>query len=112
VTKIVKQFKKLVEFNGLADSLFDEADRQRHEKFSQLLFFAVADSYCKANNLDLSREPNAGRGPVDFKLSQGQARVLDELKLSSNSKALDGLLAQLPEYAKAEESPYNILVLV
>jgi len=28
-------------------------------------------SYCQANNLDLSPESDAGRGPVDFKISQG-----------------------------------------
>lgn len=112
VSTIAKHFKKMVESNGHAHLLFDDNGGARHEKFSQLLFFAIADSFCRANKLELSREPNAGRGPVDFKLSNGNGRALVELKLSSNSKALDGLLAQLPEYAKAEGSPFNLFVLL
>ena len=38
---------------------------------NQAIFFGVADSYCDANNIDLTKEGNNGRGPVDFKLSRG-----------------------------------------
>lgn len=82
VDKIVSQFKKHIEDNGLHAHLYGSAGRRRHERFSQLLFFSVADTYCNANNLDLSREPNAGNGPVDFKVSGGyRQRVLVEIKL-------------------------------
>ena len=110
---ITTQFKRLVEINGLSDHLYSDSGRQRPEKFAQLLFYAVADSYCKANNLDLSAEPNAGRGPVDFKLSRGyNVRGTVELKLSSNSKALEGFLVQLPEYALAEQSVFDCFMIV
>jgi hypothetical protein len=77
-------FKKNIEENKLL--LYREDGRARHEVFAQRLFFAVADAYCDANNVDLSREVNAGNGPVDFKLSIGyKGRILVEVKKSSNS---------------------------
>jgi hypothetical protein len=113
VNAIVRQFKRLIEENGLSRLLYSDEGKQRPEKFSQLLFYSLADTYCKANNLDVSAEPNAGRGPVDFKISRGyDARATVELKLSSNSGALNGLLAQLPTYAKAEQSAYSCFVLI
>ncbi|HEY1172761.1 MAG TPA: hypothetical protein VGH19_15445 [Verrucomicrobiae bacterium] len=113
VRKMIKKFKQLVEYNGLSKHLFDESGRQRPEKFSQLLFYAIADSYCEANNLAVSAEPNAGRGPVDFKVDKGyDTKVVVELKLSSNSGALSGLLVQLPEYAKAEQAQHSCYLLI
>lgn len=113
VTSIAKQFKRLIEENGACKLLYNDDGKQRPEKFAQLLFYSIADSYCKANNLDISAEPNAGRGPVDFKLSRGYSnRATVELKLSSNSAALNGLLAQLPAYAKAEQAVHSCFVLL
>jgi hypothetical protein len=110
---IVAQFKKLVEQNKLYEVLYDDNGRARREEFSQRVFFAVADTYCKANNVDLNREPNAGNGPVDFKLSAGyNGRFLVELKKSTNSRLLHGFETQLPEYEKSEathESLYLIM---
>jgi hypothetical protein len=80
---IISHFRKLVENNGLNEVL-----RGQKESAAQRLFFGIADAYCQANDLDVSPEPNAGRGPVDFKFSQGSAaKVLVEVKLTSNSKA-------------------------
>ena len=79
------------------DLLFDSDGRAKIEKASQLLFFGIADAYCQSNNIDISREPQTGRGPADFKLSRGHnERVVVEVKLSSNGGYLDGLTAQLP----------------
>lgn len=113
VYKMAQQFKRLIENNRLCRHLYDDEGHHRPEKYAQLLFFAVADSYCKSNDLDLSAEPNAGRGPVDFKISAGyQSRVLVEVKLSSNSKGLEGLLLQLPAYAKSENADRSIYLLI
>jgi hypothetical protein len=110
---LIAQFKKNVEENKLYEVLYKENGKPRREEFPQLLFFAVADSYCKANNVDLNREPNAGNGPVDFKLSAGyNARLLVELKKSTNSALLHGYETQLTAYEKSEateESVYLIL---
>ena len=104
VLQIVKQFKQLVENNGLNKVLF-VGIKPRHERMSQLLFFTIADIYCKANDLDLSPESNSGRGPVDFKISAGyEARSLVEIKLTSNPQILHGFEKQLEIYKRAENT--------
>jgi hypothetical protein len=113
IRQICKRFRQLIEHNGLNLLLFDDARKPRPEKFSQLLFFGVADCYCAANNLDLSREANAGRGPVDFKISGGyHSRVNVEIKLSTNKKLVSGYTAQLPAYDAAEQTFYSFFVVV
>jgi hypothetical protein len=88
-------------------------DRPRHEEAAQKLFHGIADSYCEANNLDLSREANAGRGPVDFKVSSGyQARVLVEAKLTTNKQLLHGLEDQISEYQKAEKTQTSVYLVI
>ena len=58
---------------------------------------------CSANNVDLSREVNIGRGPVDYKASHGsEFRALIELKLARNTRFWKGLEKQLPKYLEAE----------
>jgi hypothetical protein len=100
---VVAQFKKNIEENKLYEVLYDENGRPRNEVFSQRLFYAIADSYCNANDVDLTREPNAGNGPVDFKLSKGyHGRILVEVKKSSNAKLLHGYETQLAKYQKSE----------
>jgi len=113
VREICIQFRTLIENNGLVKLLYNDDNKRRHEKYPQLLFYGVADSYCKANNLDLSAEPNAGRGPVDFKLSKGyDTRVNVEVKYSSNPKLLKGYEVQLPIYDKAEKSSHSIYLVI
>jgi hypothetical protein len=59
---------------------------------------------CKAANVDLSREANVGRGPVDFKFSAGwQRRALLEVKLLRSTKVVRGAEAQLPQYLRGEQ---------
>lgn len=73
------------------------------ERNAQVLFRSVVIHYCKANDVDLTGESNAGRGPVDFKFSKGwKARALVEIKLARNSRFWEGLLAQTPTYQIAE----------
>jgi len=113
VKKICEKFRWHIEQHGGRELLVLPDGTGRPERCSQILFYAVADGYCAQNDLDLSREPNAGRGPVDFKISRGYVRrVVVELKLSSNPRGLDGLLAQLPTYAEAEQSLHSIFVVI
>jgi hypothetical protein len=89
----------------LVEHLFDEKGKRRPERFAQLLLFAVADSYCKANNLDLSREVNAGIGALDFKISRGIFKVSIEVKFSDNRKLVEGYEKQLLSYNLSEGIP-------
>jgi len=110
--RIVDQFRALVEDKGLWKELWD-GRRPRKEKSAQRIFFATADSYCKFNDLDISPEADSGAGPVDFKFSDGyEARVLVEVKLSTNSKLLQGFERQLEAYKKAESSTSAIYLVI
>jgi hypothetical protein len=113
VRQICRRFKQFLEHNGLNLLLLDDKGNSRPERFSQLLFFGTADCYCDANNLDLSRELNAGRGPVDFKVSAGyHSRVAVEIKLSTNKKLVSGFLSQLPAYNAAEKTFHSIFLVI
>ena len=63
---------------------------------------AISNKYIKTNNLDISFESDAGRGPLDVKVSRGVDKSLCEIKLSTNSQYLHGYQNQVEEYAKAE----------
>jgi hypothetical protein len=80
---------------------------------AQKVFYGVADSYCEANNLDLSPEINSGRGYVDFKVSRGyRAKVVVEVKLTTNSSLRHGYEVQLAEYQKAERTASSVYIIV
>jgi hypothetical protein len=112
VLNICNHFKTLVESNGLSVTFWNDSGQLRNERFAQLLFFGIADAYCCANNLDLNREPNAGRGPVDFKISRGyNARVNVEVKYTSNN-IRSGYEKQLPIYNAAERTFYSIFLII
>ncbi|MGW2204738.1 hypothetical protein [Streptomyces sp. NPDC001774] len=85
----------------------------REERAAQALFRSTVIHYCRANNIDLTGESNAGRGPVDFKFSQGWgSRALIEMKLVRNSKFWDGVLAQQPQYQVSEEVSRGFFVAI
>lgn len=117
VYEVAKQicihFKELIENNGLCKLLYDDKDKQKHESASQLLFFGIASAYCFANNLDLTPEADAGRGPVDFKISFGaSAKIVVEVKLTSNKQLVHGYEKQLPIYKIAEKSQKGIYLVL
>jgi hypothetical protein len=111
---IVNQFIHFIENNSGYRLLWnDDTNRPKGEEATQLLFTGIAKHYCKANNIDISKEANLGRGPVDFKFSQGyRNRVLIEVKLARNSKFWDGLGLQLPKYLEVEEIKFGYFVIV
>ena len=113
VVTICSQFKRLIEDNGLWRLLYDGKNQAKHENAAQLLFFGIADAYCGANNIGISREVNNGQGPVDFKFSIGyQKRVLVEIKLTSNQQLLHGIKKQLPIYMKQENTRKAIYLII
>lgn len=113
VNKILSQFQDLVENKGLWKELWDENGKPRKEKASQRLFFAVAYSYCKANNIDLTPEADSGNGPVDFKLSQGfHSKLVVEIKLSTNGSLVHGYEKQLEIYKKADDTNLGVFLII
>ena len=113
IVKIIcNKYQDLIENNGLYKFFHNSDGTHKNEAFAQMLFFAIAESYCQANNLDLSPESDAGRGPVDFKVSGGaDSKVNVELKLSTN-RLLHGYQTQLPIYNKAEKAVHSIFLII
>lgn len=112
VQEIIKQFAHLIEKRGLSKELWSKGNR-RDEKSVQRIFFAVADSYCKANNLDISPEVDTGTGEIDFKFSVGyECRIIVEVKLSDNPKLVPGYEKQLEAYKNAEKTTKGIYIIM
>jgi hypothetical protein len=105
VETILDQFRFLIEDRDLWKELYTDDGQVRLEKSAQRFLYMSALSYCDANQIDISPEADTGRGPVDFKFSSGgAARLLVELKLSKNSKLVQGFEKQLALYDKGERS--------
>jgi hypothetical protein len=112
IEEICDEFIYLVEFNGIYKLLYKDKKRVL-EKSLQLIFFAIAFCFCKANNLKLSPEVNSGNGPVDFNFSHGfKSNVNVELKFADNPKLENGLKYQLESYNKAEHTNKSIYLVV
>lgn len=113
VETLVDVFRHFVEENAGYRLLWNDNGTSRSERAAQLLFLGIVKHYCAANNIDVSPEPNIGRGPVDFKVSQGyQLRALLELKLARNTKFWDGAKKQLPTYLHAEQIRHGYFVVI
>lgn len=109
--EIINIFKDWVENNrGWAE--IQDAPSKNREKAVQRFMHLGAKYYVETNNLDLSFEPDEGRGPVDIKLSRGEDKTLAEIKLSSNDQYLHGYETQVKEYAKAERTRNLMYVFV
>lgn len=113
VSRFIGEFRHFVEENGGWRLLWNENQTSRSENAAQLLFLGIVKHYCQANNIDVSPEPNIGRGPVDFKMSRGyEHRTLLELKLAHNTKFWRGLRKQLPTYLNAEKIHHGFFVVI
>jgi hypothetical protein len=111
VLEMIDEFKKLIENNNMWELLW-YGSTPRHERASQLLFFAVSTMICATNNIDISPETNSGGGPVDFKFSKGfKGRVLVELKLSKG-RVVHGYQTQLDIYKKAAATQAGVFVVL
>lgn len=104
-------FKRHVESGNLWEELWI-GDKPKRERASQLIYYAIADSYCKANDVDISPEANMGGGPIDFKFSKGyQSRVLVEMKRSSGT-VVHGYEKQLEFYREASQTDFAVFIVI
>lgn len=66
-----------------------------------------------ATLLDVNREPNNGRGPVDYAISNGsQDKTLVEFKLARNTKLKSNLQNQVEVYERANNTQQSITVIL
>lgn len=114
VQVVIEQFKWLIEERGLSRLLWKMPNQTRaNEEVAQRLFFAVADSYAKANNIDITPEADIGRGAVDFKFSSGySAKALVEIKFSDHGYVVPGYENQLEIYKSAEKTTLGFYVII
>lgn len=111
VHETIKAFKHHVEKGNLWEALWANGNPKK-ERASQLIYFAIADCFCKANNIDISPEANMGGGPIDFKFSNGyEARVLVEMK-RSNGTVKHGYEKQLEYYKEAAQTFFGVFVVI
>lgn len=107
----LEMFKHHVEKGNLWEALWVNGSPKK-ERAAQLLYFAISDSFCKANNIDISPEANMGGGPIDFKFSKGyEARVLVEMKRSSGT-VKHGYERQLEIYKDAARTFHGVFVVI
>lgn len=113
IKDMIDEFANYVENNKGWSLLWNDNGKPKTEEAAQNLFLGIVMHYCRANNIDISREANIGRGPVDFKTSLGYAlRALLELKLAKNTKFWNGLNKQLPKYMQAEKINIGYFIII
>lgn len=109
--EIIEVYKDWVE-NKKGFAVLQDVGTRKEEKTVQKTLHGTASYYCKINDLDISPEPDSGRGPVDFKISRGDDKTIIEIKLTSNRDCLHGFETQIEEYAKSEGVDSKIFLLV
>lgn len=114
IKTIVEQFRHFVEEEQGYKLLWNDRPRtSKSEEAAQLLFAGIVKHYCRANNIDVSREVETGRGPVDFKFSRGyEFQALLEVKLAKNSKFWHGIEQQVPKYLQATQISSGVYLVV
>lgn len=66
----------------------------------------------QASRFDVNREPNNGRGPVDFKISMGLDKSLIEFKLAKSSSLERNLSNQVDIYEAANKTKKSVFVVI
>lgn len=107
IDDLIKDFKNLLDNNNdIKRSIcWAGEEKPKQEKAWQSAFHLFVTRILKSNNIDLTPEYQTGSGPVDFKFSYTASfRVLIELKLSSNTNYIDGLVKQTEKYKECTEN--------
>jgi len=111
---LAKGFKGAVEDNGLWRALWnDEVKRHRPEAIAQVIARSTWIEHCRSSGIDITREADCGRGPVDFKFTRGwEMRGLIEVKHISSTQFAHGAKTQLPIYLKGEQAPFGVYLCI
>lgn len=105
----VHAFKNYIENND-GYRLINPGARPFGSEKDVQLFFGLA---LIETTFDVNREPNNGRGPVDYKLSRGAYdKSLIEFKLGSNTQLKRNLQNQTPIYEAANRTDQTVKVIV
>lgn len=101
--------KDVIENKGGHRIFYFRGQPIRKEEDLQILYRLV----WHRTRFDISREVNDGRGPADFKISEGaQSKTLVEMKLASNTGLPRNLEKQAEIYQKASDAPTTLKVII
>jgi hypothetical protein len=109
VRQRIEFLKDVIENKGGHRLFYVKGQPLRREKDLQILFRLV----WFGTSLDVSREVNDGRGPVDYKVSKGALdKTIVEMKLASNTGLERNLEHQAAIYQKASDAStaYKVIV--
>lgn len=113
IDSMLQEFKHFVEENAGWRLLVNDNGVPRGEQAAQLLCLGTVIHYCRSKDIDVTREANIGRGPVDFKVARGyRLRALIEVKLAKNTRFWNGLEQQLPTYLQAERVDRGYFIVI
>ncbi len=100
----INDFKRYIEYNDVGVLINPHRKELCLQKLFKLLW--------RNTSFDFNAEVNNGRGPLDFKVSKGNAdKTIIEFKLASNTKLKQNLQNQVPIYEKANNTDKSITVL-
>lgn len=103
IMRLVQLFKLFIEEQRGWKLLWNDDKSEKPEEAAQLALLGMARPYCRAHGVEIDREVDLGRGPVDFKITRGSvARLLIEAKKLHNGDFWNGLESQLPSYLNSD----------
>lgn len=104
VELMLDRYRHFIEDQGGWRLLWNDDNTEKPEEAAQLAFLGVAQNYLRLFDVELDREVQLGRGPVDFKIARGtRLRLVVELKKAHNGKFWNGLDTQLPIYMQSDD---------
>jgi len=107
--KRIMFLKQVIENNDGYKIFYVKGEPIKRESDLQLMFRLT----WYASMSDVNSEVNNGRGPVDYKISRGNAdKTLIEFKLASNSKLKQNLKKQVEIYENANQTKKSIKVIL
>ncbi|WP_146238521.1 hypothetical protein [Curtobacterium sp. MCPF17_003] len=108
IAEVIERFRHFVEQQRGWSLLWNDDGSEKPEQAVQLSFLGMAQQYLRQFDVELDREVELGRGPVDFKASSGTTiRVLIEIKKLHNGKFWNGLEDQLISYLRSDGSGHG-----
>ena len=105
----VKYLKHVIENNDGYKLFYVDGKPVQRESDLQVIFRLT----WYASSFDVNREPNNGRGPVDYAVSKGvNDKTLVEFKLAKNTKLKQNLANQVEAYEMANQTKNSIKVIL
>lgn len=111
IRQVIQQFRHFIEDQRGWKLLWNDDGSEKPEEAAQLLFLGISQRYLRQFNVEIDREVELGRGPVDFKASSGSSiRLLIEVKKLHNGRFWNGLRYQLPSYLQSDGADFGWLI--